>query len=211
MEITPHLIGRFFPDLQFAEWGYLDFNEIAAELQSLLKLGDNDPNPFLDPDSLDKWFAFVYKLKEIEYSWGGWLEDRSSLWRGHYHKPGECIHLGVDINVPENTPVLMPTWGKLVHSYQDNDQQGGWGGKVIFEVKDQHYMVLGHLKNIPGDLGTKYSPGEPIGRVAEQALNGGWSPHLHVQVMRNFVPDVDGYGPMYEGIELDFPDPMEFL
>lgn len=210
--MRPRLIEKFFPDLWGEEWGYVNVNEIATDLCELLGIKADDPNPFLDSDTVDKWMGFIHKQKEIQYSWGGYLEDRSILWRGHYHKPGEVIHLGIDINVPEGTPVRMPGWGVLKHSFMDPDQNGGWGGKLIFEMTSDvgqgNYMVLGHLREIPKDIGTKYSPGEQVGVVGGAHENGGWGPHLHVQLCREFNPDVDGYGPLYDGIEKDFPDPL---
>lgn len=112
--------------------------------------------------------------------------------------------------MPEGTKVS--TWGILRHSFLDPDQNGGWGGKLIFELTSGfaqgNFMVLGHLKDIPKDIGTKYSPGEIVGVVAGADTNGGWGPHLHFQLCREFVPDVDGYAALYEGIEKDFPDPL---
>jgi murein DD-endopeptidase MepM/ murein hydrolase activator NlpD len=207
--MRPRLIEKFFPDLWEGEWGYINANEIAKDVCDLIGVKDTDPNPFLNSEMVDKWMGFAHKLKEIDYSWGGYLEDRSTLWRGHYHKPGEVIHLGVDINVPEGTPVKMPSWGILRHSFLDPDQNGGWGGKLIFQMTGSGlYMVLGHLRDIPTDVGSKFSPAEHLGYVAGAHCNGGWGPHLHVQYCREFNPDVDGYGPMYDGIEKDFPDPL---
>ena len=204
-----NIIRRLFPGLE-GDWSKLNVDDIAVDACKLLNIGPNDPNPFLDPETVDNWMGFVHKLLRCDYSYGGYLEDRSTLWRGDYQKPGELIHLGVDFNVSEGVVVTMPTWGKLVHSFNDPDQNGGWGGKLIFECK-QGYLLFGHLKDIPNDIGTKYSPGHKIGVVAEAECNGGWGPHLHLQLMREFNPDVDGYGPYYEGIQKDFFDPLEFL
>lgn len=205
---APVLIYRLFPQLINSRWGYLNFNAIAAHLGIALELKADSPNPFLDQATVERWMNFIHKVKEIDFSWGGWLEDRAKLWRGHYQKPDECIHLGIDINVPVDTQVYMPVSGKLVHSFNDPDQEGGWGGKLIFECKD-FYLVLGHLKNIDNDLGAEYHHGDIVGVIAETDKNGGWFPHLHVQVMKNFVPDVDGYSAYYRGIEGDYPNPIE--
>jgi len=204
-----NVIRRLLPNLE-GDWAKLNINDIAVDACKLLNVGPNDPNPFLDPETVDNWLEFAHKLLGCDYSYGGYLENRSTLWRGHYHKPGEMIHLGVDLNVPEGEIVAMPTWGKLVYSFNDPDQNSGWGGKLIFEC-DQGYLLFGHLKNIPNDIGTIYSPDQYVGVVAEAKCNGGWVPHLHVQLMKEFNPNVDGYGPLYAGIENDYIDPLEAL
>lgn len=205
------LIKSLFPQIE-GEWGYVNVAKIAECIVGNMGLQTHDPNPFLDPVIVDRWMEFVHDIKEIDYSWGGYLEDRSVLWRGHYHQPGEVIHLGVDVNVPAGTEVFMPTWGILAHSFQDPDQNGGWGGKIIFQCTtgafEGLYLIFGHLKDIPHDIGTKYIPGQKIGVIAEAEINGGWAPHLHVQLMREFLPNVDGYAAHYEGIEDDFPNPV---
>lgn len=207
-QIPPVLIFRLFPELINARWGYLNANEMAKDICTALDVDSTKSNLFLDPYLAERWLNFIHKIKEIQYSWGGWLEDRSVLWSGHYQKPGECVHLGIDVNVPVGTPVYMPINGKLVHSFNDPDQNGGWGGKLIFQYKGG-YLVLGHLDEIPNDLDADYEQGKKVGVIAKTERNGGWFPHLHVQTMRKFDPDVDGYSAYYTGIEKAFPNPIE--
>lgn len=207
-QIPPVLIFRLFPELINARWGYLHANNVAKDLCTALDIDPTNFNPFLDPSFFKRWITFVHKIREIEYSWGGWLEDRSTIWSGHYQKPGECVHLGIDVNVPAGTPVYMPTKGRLVYSFKDPDQNGGWGGKLIFKCKGG-FLILGHLDDIPSDLDIMYDEGKRVGVIAEQDCNGGWFPHLHVQTMRKFDPDVDGYSAYYTGIEKAFPNPVE--
>lgn len=199
---------RMFPQLQ-GEWGGINVNDLAVKVRQLIDpLLDQPCNPFLDPDQADGWIMLAQDLMGVDYTYGGWLEDRAVLWEGHYMKPGETVHLGVDFNVEAGLEVHMPVEGILKYSFHDPDQNGGWGGKLVFEIEDG-YLIFGHLKNIVADVGRKYLPGEVVGVIAEKECNGGWGPHLHVQRMRKYQPDVDGYGRFYEGIEEDFPDPMK--
>lgn len=205
----PVLIYRLFPQFLEAKWGYFNLNESATDFcTTVLRLDPKKENPFLDQYFLSIWMNYVHRTKGIDYSWGGYLEDRSTLWRGHYQKPGECVHLGIDVNVPAGTPVSMPVTGTLVHSFQDPDQIGGWGGKLIFKCQEG-YLILGHLDEIPTDLGTLYPQGKKVGIIAEEKRNGGWFPHLHVQRANRFVADVDGYSAYYDGIESIYPNPVE--
>lgn len=196
---------RLFRTLR-GKWGYINLNEIATDLSVLLGLQLEHENPFLDPGTCEDWKNFIHKVKGIQYSYGGWMEDRSVVWTGHYHEKDHVLHLGTDFYVPEGTPVYLPSQGTLVHSFVDTDQNGGWGGKLIFRIGDR-YAVFGHLTDIVSEIGLTYGAGMMVGKIAGADKNGGWNPHLHLQVMTKFDPNVDGYAKKYDGIELDFPNP----
>ena len=202
---------RLFPQLRKARWGQININELAVDVNELLgplfEAADLDNNPFLDPETCEKWKNFIHKVKGVEYSWGGYMEDRGVVWKGHYHDEGATMHVGVDYYVPTGTPVMLPVDNcKLVECLNDPDQWGGWGGKLVFEWS-RGYFILAHLKNMVNEIGKVYRVGEQVAVIAEADCNGGWSPHLHVQCMLKHDPDVDGYLRNYEGIENDFPDP----
>lgn len=196
-----NLVKSLFPRLK-GKWAELNFNKWARIVKKELPY-----NPFLDPVLCGKWVKLLHETIKIKYSWGGYMEDRSDLWEGHYHTPGSMIHLGVDFNVPENTLVCLPKTGKLIHSELDEDQNGGWGGKIIFEI-DGLYFIFGHLKHIAHEIGRTYKEGYDIGHIAGIKSNGGWYPHLHIQCMRQFNAGIDGYGRAYSGLEYDFPNPI---
>lgn len=202
---TPALARKLFPQLG-GRWGELRLDEVARDLMGLI--GFPEKNPFVDAAYCEKWKLFLHKTMGVDYSWGGYLEDRAVVWRNHYHEPGHTVHLGVDFYVPEGTAVHLPVDATLAHVYVDPDQDGGWGGKLIFQWP-KGYFVFGHLKDMVDDLGRGYREGKVVGTVADPASNGGWSPHLHFQCMRDFVPHVDGYTKRFDGIEAAFPNPLE--
>lgn len=195
-----------FPELEDS-WKYLNLGELAKEVVS-------DNNPLLNPENCAIWVEEVHVKNNTKYSYGGYLEDRSILWKGHYHKPGHAIHLGIDYNVPAGTLVHMPCDGLLIYSNLDEDQNGGWGGKLIFDTEDKNcpFLILGHLSDIP-TIGKIFKKGDVVGKIANYPYNGNWFPHLHVQTASCFkingvdVTSVDGYSNLYEGIEKDFPNP----
>ena len=198
-----------FPELASGRWGVINLNEIAEDLVPLvMPLMDQPKNPFLDPEYCEGWKNFVHKIKGLDYSEGGYLEDRSTVWDGHYHEDGSVWHLGVDFYVPADIPVHLPCAAKLVHVFVDPDQRGGWGGKLIFQREDGLYFILGHLHMVTRKIGEDFPKGAVVGMIGPSFCNGGWSPHLHVQCMTKLEPDVDGYGALYDGIEKDFPDPL---
>ena len=139
------------------------------------------------------------------------MEDRSHMWRGSYLRPGQALHLGIDYTVPEGSAVHLPCNCSLHSAIHDPDQNFGWGGKAIFLVRPETFVIFGHIDLIglhrPGE---QYHAGDLIGRVAPPARNGGWDPHLHLQMVGpGLNPDIlDGYTAPYEHVRLDFPDPM---
>jgi hypothetical protein len=205
------LIHHLFPTSVGAypsDWGEVNLDQIAKNLGYVMPDIEKATNPFLDPETCGRWLWFVHKVMNVKYSFGGYLEDRATLWRGCYMQPGHTVHLGVDFNVPEGTTVHLPNDAELVYVNHSNDQNGGWGGQLIFKCRSG-YAVFGHMTNILSNL-QRYVAGTQIGIVAGTDRNGGWYPHLHVQCMRNFNPDVDGYDKLYDGIEKEYQSPFRF-
>jgi hypothetical protein len=205
-KMLPPLLWGLFPELSGGRWGEININEIAIDLVGLLGLDKLENNPFLDPYYCDRWKEFILKVKGLDYAYGGYMEDRSVVWHGHYMQPGHFLHLGVDYYVPVNTPVHLPTRAKLVYSLKDGDEAGGWGGMMIFQWL-HGYFLMAHLKDIMEDVGKTYEQKDVVALIAEPARNGGWSPHLHLQCSPKDMTTVDGYWKHYDGIEQDFPNP----
>lgn len=208
--MSKNLEDLFFPQFANATWGKLNLNEIATDLGVLLAdLIPEGVNPFLDPQICDNWKEFIHKVKEIDYSYGGYLEDRAIAWQGRlYHG---SIHVGVDYYVPVDTAVHMPVDGKLIESWQDDDIEGGWGGRLVFQKADGIYIVLAHLKDMVTEVGKVYKAGDKVALIAASDTNGNWSPHLHVQCMKHLKEGFDGYVHDYPGIEKDYPNPEVVL
>jgi murein DD-endopeptidase MepM/ murein hydrolase activator NlpD len=203
------LPDKIFPELRHRRWGYVNFGIAAL---GVIK----EPNPLLDPDCCTVWKQQIHDGTGIDFSHGGYLEDRNHMWRGSYLQPAGAIHLGIDFTVPEGTEVHLPTDMILHSATTDPDQNGGWGGKAVFKLPDGLFVIFGHLE-LNGILVTsqrqQYMAGDRIGTIASANWNGGWDPHLHVQIVgpgRN--PElVDGYSHLYETIRQDFPDPSIVL
>ena len=191
------------------QWIHVNLNDLAKILAPM----DVVENPFLDAQWVDNLLGAMQLPNNVHTcTYGGFLEDRSHLWRGHYFKKGP-VHLGVDFNVPKNVAVTLPCDGTLVESFQDPDQNGGWGGKVTYDC-DGFFLTFAHLKEIPPEyrIGDKFLAGDGVGFTAAQTQNGGWFEHLHVQASRTFDPNRDGYvEELYDGIEEDFFDPIEIV
>lgn len=193
-----------FPQLEGDTWAEVNLNEIA------LAYDHSDARATAEEDA--HLVVELHKELGVDNSWGGWMEGRHHLLRHHYNKdvdPDHFWHLGIDYNVPVHTNVHLPIDAELVYSNQDTDQNGGWGGKVIFKY-NKGYFILGHLDCIVTEKRV-YQKGEVVGRVADSDLNGNWFPHLHIQCMTVYNADVDGYSVKYAGMEDDFPNPKTML
>lgn len=196
--------NALFPGLKgMGSWGFVDLNAFSLCMNEIYDkdvVGKICKNPY----EFDKWVKFYHKLLGINFSYGGYLEDRKDLWSGHYQEALKAIHYGVDFTVPEGTSVHIPVDGKLIDIFIDKDQDGGWGGRLT--LKPKRLSSFGHLE--VDKTKENYVAGDVIGKIAPPETNGGWWPHLHVQLMKNFDKSVDGYGSFYEGVEKDFICPF---
>lgn len=121
--------------------------------------------------------------------------DEGAEWR--------TVHLGVDLFAPPGTPVRAPL-DAVVHAVRDNDAPGDYGPTVILrhEVPDDglvFFTLYGHLeRDSLGALtpGAPVGRGERIGRLGDAGENGGWTPHLHFQV----VTDLLGHEGTFPGV-----------
>lgn len=212
------LLPKNFPGLKGARWVKVDLNQLAKD--EFVGQLDNRLN---DPHYCDKWVKMVALKRNADFTYGGYMEDRSFLWRGHYHNPTCMRHLGVDYNVPAGTIVAVPQACKVVHVVTDTSY-GGWGGCVFFELKRPYrgapYFLYGHLAHsgLP-KVGQWFAAGEAVARVGVPKENGVWFPHLHVQCFDQAwfgryspkLDDMDGYGPTGQLINRNCPDPEALM
>jgi murein DD-endopeptidase MepM/ murein hydrolase activator NlpD len=206
-----------FPALADRRWA-------RANLDALARVefpAGAEPNPLNDPGFCDRWVSAVATRLGAEHCWGGWLEDRAHLWRGHYLPEGCTIHLGIDLNVPAATTVLAPISGEVMHAVPCRALGGGWGGWCVLRAdapeEGAEYVLLGHLAHagLPR-AGTHLARGTPVGIIGTHEENGGWYPHLHLQAMSGeaweavqHAPDalLDGYGYADASLSRLFPNP----
>jgi murein DD-endopeptidase MepM/ murein hydrolase activator NlpD len=213
-----------FPDLAKDRFGYINLNLEAIEWFQENNLDPKENNPFLDPKKCGALVAKLHKKFGVQHSYGGWLEDRSTLWRGSYLDQTErYYHLGVDFNVQAGTRVAACQDGYLMRTDSDSPEEYGWGSRVIMLLKDSpYYLVYAHLDKPLLQKSNVIKAGDILGVVGVSVNNGGWFPHLHVQAIslaryRRLLEDdfrgLDGYGhkPDISELALDYPDPMNFV
>ncbi|MEW5981771.1 MAG: aminotransferase class III-fold pyridoxal phosphate-dependent enzyme [Acidobacteriota bacterium] len=103
------------------------------------------------------------------------------------------VHLGLDLFAKAGTPVLAPMDG-VVHSLADNANRLDYGPTIILEHRTGEglpfYTLYGHLAR--ESLGA-WRPGDVVARgcrvatIGDASVNGGWPPHLHIQVIADLL------------------------
>lgn len=141
------------------------------------------------PECDEQYLASI--LKKVPYVYGGYIEKRNLYERSPLFKAENGfrnIHLGTDIWSEAGTEMFAPMDLKI-HSFQDNDNFGDYGPTVIFEGNaDFPFILMGHLSRADLQLWsskTEFKKGEVIGHFGEKHENGGWYPHVHLQVIND--------------------------
>lgn len=148
------------------------------------------------------------------YTFGGFREDRSMLWEG-FEGDNKMIHLGVDFNNLELGDIVASlSDGIVIDILVDITPFNGWGTKIIVEDENFYYLY-GHLMNPFVKKWEKIKKGHFLGVIASPEKNGGWFPHLHLQVMNKKelnvnIREVDGYE-FVEGSVKGVVNPCQFL
>jgi murein DD-endopeptidase MepM/ murein hydrolase activator NlpD len=221
-----------FPTLKNKAYGYINLNEAAkswAARQSGRYAGRAD-NPLNDPAICAQMVEDFHGEHGWGFSFGGWLEDRSFVWRGSYlEKAGTFTHLGIDYNAPAGTEVAVDFDAEVLFVDSDYPEIGGWGSRVIMKHKTEDvYFIYAHLDYTYLDRATEalagmdLEKGEIFAKIGSAPYNGNWYPHVHVQVLSraafeaaadNHFESLDGYGHGVNlpGLAMEFPDPKRFI
>lgn len=226
--IFPHIPGPAGPDVN------LD-NTARGWRQRYPELFEGGQNPlFTDPDVCQQMVHDLHRRLGVLWSYGGWMEDRSTLWAGSYlEQEKKFIHLGVDLNVPAGTEVATDKAAQVLRIDTDEDRDGGWGTRVIVQHgdKDPYLLMYAHLaQDVRCAVGTALAAGEVFAKVGTPEENGQWYPHLHIQAVcaRWFyellqsdknLATLDGYCSIgsfrdedrRQAIERRFPNPLQFV
>lgn len=120
------------------------------------------------------------------------------------------VHLGVDIFAPATTEVRAPL-DAVVCVVENRPAPLDYGGMVVLQhttpAGDNFYSLYGHLD--PGvcqqlRLRQKLNAGDAFAALGTPEQNGGWAPHLHLQLFM----DIDHSDPDWPGVA--DPDDRKF-
>ena len=157
--------------------------------------------------------------------YGGYGEDRKLYTQALFAPEGDeprTVHLGIDVFAPANADVFTPLSGR-VHSSRINDSEGDYGPTIILEHTPvaglKFHTLYGHLDrdSLKGlKPGTAFMAGEKIAALGTKRENGGWTPHLHFQIILDIGSAKGDYPGVAKRSEKDrwlsiCPDPAKLL
>ena len=112
------------------------------------------------------------------------------------------IHIGLDLFAEAGTPVLAPLHG-VVHAMIDNNRPQDYGPVIILRHTtsdgDEFFTLYGHLSRESLSrvrIGESVDAGHQIATLGTADVNGGWTPHLHLQI----ITDLLGLGTEFPGV-----------
>ncbi len=147
-----------------------------------------------DPVGHWNWLEQQFALHDAQFAIGLYGEDRD-VYKGPQFRTAaspeaRSQHLGVDIFIGAGTRLYAPLPGTVL-SIVDNDLPYDYGPTVILEHQagangPKFWTLYGHLSRETLTIITAGQPiatGQLIGFIGDHTVNGGWSPHLHFQIM----------------------------
>lgn len=166
------------------------------------------------------------RVLRFPYGWGRYDEDRVGMYNADFFLNGteaRTIHMGVDLGAPAGTSVFSPV-DATFYASEFRDKEGDYGGTVILRAEPKGvdelplYFLFGHLSRASLKLmeaREAVEAGELIGWLGEKHENGGWNPHLHLQLSRLEPTTVDLPGAVSSSnrdlARVIFPDPSAFI
>jgi len=131
------------------------------------------------------------------------------------------VHLGLDIFAPAGTEMFTPLAAKVVAATINPEPQD-YGGLLLLEHEPEpdlrFWTLWGHLEHASvreRRIGERLEAGARVARLGDQAENGGWVPHVHLQLSTAAYDDVGIIPGVGEEAFVDvwedlFPRPYDF-
>jgi len=95
---------------------------------------------------------------------------------------GAYMHEGLDISVPEGTPIYSAAKGKVIFS----GKHGGYGNVVILSHKDGYVTIYAHNSKLLVREGESVKKGKKIALSGNTGKTSG--PHLHFEIRKDSKP-----------------------
>tara|TARA_B100000767_G_scaffold19507_1_gene17845 strand:+ start:2233 stop:2877 length:645 start_codon:yes stop_codon:yes gene_type:complete len=162
------------------------------------------------------------------YSIGKYDERRPGMYTTPLFDGERNHHVGLDIGAPIGTEVYAFAEGKI-HSFGINSEDGSYGPTIITEHNVSLPIAVGSSQQSPtrtiwvlhGHLrldsldglkkGQTFPAGHRLAFIGAESENGGWPPHVHIQLSIHSPDgyDLPGVVTQEERLQamIDFPDP----
>lgn len=178
--------------------------------------------PAYSDRDFDAWFAG----QEVAYGLGPYAEDRAVYRTAQFADAASpmrrTVHLGIDVFALKGTAVHAPLPGVVEHVTYNADPLD-YGHTLILRHDAggaPFWTLYGHLgASLPDlcGLGQKVAAGQLVAHLGDWHENGGWSAHLHFQVMTDMLAQRGGnfFGVGHAGIwpvwQAICPDPSRLM
>ena len=165
------------------------------------------PNGFHTVVNLPEHYWVFDFTKGVDASWecpfdyqiGRYDEIRPGMYEQELFSGNRDLHVGIDIGAPQQTEVFAFTDG-IIHSFGINSEDGSYGPTIITQhqvslashIGSQKmnpittiWVLHGHLatESLEGlEIGQEVRGGQLLARIGNKSENGGWEPHLHIQL-----------------------------
>lgn len=103
------------------------------------------------------------------------------------------IHIGLDLFAEAGTPVFAPLDG-VIHAFADNAAPQDYGPVLILRHATDDgavfFTLYGHLSReslAAWRTGAAVQAGQQVATLGEASENGGWTPHLHLQIISDLM------------------------
>jgi hypothetical protein len=182
------------PDLAREPALYVDWSAASAEL-----------GPALERADVAAWTVAVFarlRAAGARGGVGGYDEARpvyaseAYRYRGPVRDEWRTVHLGLDLFLEAGAAVSAPLAG-AVHSFANQAAPFDYGPCIVLEhrVEDdagplRFHTLYGHLsleslRHL--EAGRPIAAGERFAELGAASVNGGWPPHLHLQIVLDML------------------------
>lgn len=203
IEVSPLQLRDIFPGIQqSSSVVYLDFSQFPENLPASQRIDTffaktlamgRDPR---SPEERQRFNTGLLQETGKQYLIGRYCENRIAMLEGsQIAREGRTFHLGIDIFTSGLEQLHAPYSGTVVRAGQEKGSHT-YGYYVVLEHvvgKERVYCLYGHLSAQIPPIGMSVRAGQVFARLGDftDNENGGWSRHVHVQLLRDLPNDDD--------------------
>lgn len=168
----------------------------------VVSLADGAPLTTFGTDAEAAWAWLQQQMIDADamVAIGRYDEDRSCYDGEQFRTDApemRSVHLGIDLFLPAETPLHAMLPG-TVETVVDNAMPYDYGPTVITRHHTPEgvpfWVLYGHLSRrtlTTVQAGQEVAAGQVVAYVGDPTVNGGWAPHVHVQVITDLMAHPD--------------------